>query len=379
MKRFLTTAVLSIVFAINSTAMAQDKKSSFGIFESVTAETARPRVLAWLKEVGKSDAGTIQKAEAIWKDETRSVLDRVADSLALGDAVAAKLIGEARDPQASAPIVLPAVFKDAKSATFYRANLGLVYARALANRRVYEEALDTLKQFSADETLDPAAYLFHRAVCEHALQRKPEATKSITRLLEEGSTIAPERYKTVATLILLDMHTWREKDLGDIARKMDNIERRLEIARGGPETQRQQKEVLNRLDELIKKLENQDKKKKKDGDPKDDDGKDGPPKDGNGEDECPDGGKPGPGSKPGNKGDTTPPKAPGQDNFDPGGDSKGTVDPAKFKKMVSDFGRLPPRERERALQELTNGLSPRHREAIEAYFRNLANPALNRK
>jgi len=31
------------------------------------------------------------------------------------------------------------------------------------------------------------------------------------------------------------------------------------------------------------------------------------------------------------------------------------------------------------LQELTNGMSPRHREAIENYFRNLTNPALNRK
>ena len=378
MKRFLITAVLFIVFATSSTAIGNDRKPSFGTFESVTAEIAKPRVLAWLKEVGKSDAATAQKADAIWKDETRSVLDRVADSLALGDAVAAKLISDARDPQAAAPIVLPDVFKNTKSAAFYRANLGLVYARALANRRVYEEALDTLKQFGADETLDPAAYLFHRAVCEHALQRKPEATKSITRLLEEGTAIAPERYKTVATLILLDMHTWRDKDLGDIARKMDNIERRLEIARGGPETQRQQKEVLNRLDELIKKLENKDKKKK-DGDPKEGDPKDGPPKDGNGEDECPDGGKPGPGSKPGNKGDTSPPQAPGQDVFDPTGSSKGTVDPTKFKKMVSEFGRLPPRERERALQELTNGLSPRHREAIEAYFRNLNNPALNRK
>jgi hypothetical protein len=40
---------------------------------------------------------------------------------------------------------------------------------------------------------------------------------------------------------------------------MDNIERRLELARGGPETQRQQKEVVLRLDELIKELENRNK------------------------------------------------------------------------------------------------------------------------
>jgi hypothetical protein len=40
---------------------------------------------------------------------------------------------------------------------------------------------------------------------------------------------------------------------------------------------------------------------------------------------------------------------------------------------------MPPREQQRALQELTQGMSPRHREAIENYFQNLTNPALNRR
>ena len=44
----------------------------------------------------------------------------------------------------------------------------------------------------------------------------------------------------------------------------------------------------------------------------------------------------------------------------------------KYKKLVSEFGRMPPREQARALQELTRDLSPRYREAIENYFRNLA-------
>jgi hypothetical protein len=152
---------------------------------------------------------------------------------------------------------LPGVFKDEKKSAFYRANVALIYARSLVNRRVYEEALETLKLFGPDQVVDPSSFLFHRAVCEHALQRKPEATKSITRLLEESAAFAPERYKTVAALMLLDMTTWRDKSLDDIARKMTNVERRLDIARGGPETQRQQREILNRLDEIIKKLENQ--------------------------------------------------------------------------------------------------------------------------
>ncbi len=51
---------------------------------------------------------------------------------------------------------------------------------------------------------------------------------------------------------------------------------------------------------------------------------------------------------------------------------RGTVDPAKLKKLSGEWGRLPPREQARALQELTRGMSQRHREAIENYFRNLA-------
>lgn len=51
---------------------------------------------------------------------------------------------------------------------------------------------------------------------------------------------------------------------------------------------------------------------------------------------------------------------------------RGTVDQAKMKKLAGQWGQLPPREQARALQELTRGMSQRHREAIENYFRNLA-------
>ena len=281
MKRILLTSAVFVLLVGGATAQTPERTKTFGALEAMSPEAAKGKIAAWLKSVGKSDAANLQRLNAIW-NEDRSVFDRVADSLALGDPVAAKLLNEARDPIGPAPVIVPSVFKNDKQPVFFRANLGLVYARALVNRRVYEEALETLKLFGPEQVVDPAAFLFHRAVCEHALLRKSDATKSIARLLDEASSLAPERYKTVATLMLLDMHTWKEKDLGDIARKMENIERRLEIARGGPETQRQQKEVLNRLDELIKKLENQNKKK---------------PGDGSGQpgDQCPDGGKPGDG------------------------------------------------------------------------------------
>jgi hypothetical protein len=50
----------------------------------------------------------------------------------------------------------------------------------------------------------------------------------------------------------------------------------------------------------------------------------------------------------------------------------GYVDPKKLKNLVENWGKLPPREQARALQELTQGMSNRHREAIENYLRNIA-------
>jgi hypothetical protein len=242
-------------------ALAADVKrpAAFGALEPATVEAAKAQAAAWLRQAGKADAATLKQFEAIWKDEGRTVLDRVVETFVLGDPAAAKLMAEGRDPLLPAPTKPPEILRDAKGAQFYKANLGLGYARALSARRVHEEALETLKLFHPEQVVDPSAYLFHRAVSEHALLQKGDATKTISRIIDDAP-FAPDRYKNVSVLMLLDMQTWKDKDLSAIARKMENIERRLELARGGPETQRQQKEVVMRLDELIKELENKQKK-----------------------------------------------------------------------------------------------------------------------
>lgn len=231
---------------------------TFGALETATPEAVQAKALAWLKAIGKTDLATTQQFQAIWARDERSVLDRVADTFALGDPRAAKALAEAQNPVGPAPTAVPDVIKDASLPVFFRANLALAYARSLSNRRVHDEALATLKLFQAEQVVAPATYLFTRAVCEHATLQKPEATRSIVRLLEDSAN-SPERYRTVAALMLLDMQTWKEKDLGSIARKMNVIGERLDIARGGPHTQKLQKEVILRLDELIKELENKAK------------------------------------------------------------------------------------------------------------------------
>jgi hypothetical protein len=356
----LSAAALAFLLAGSQAVSANEKKEiAFGALEAVAIDAAKARAADWLKEAGKNDPATLQRFETIWKQEDRTVLDRLADTFALANADAANLLAEARNPLSLAPTKVPDLLKDAKQPLFFRANLALAYGRNLSNRRVHEEALEIFKLFRPEQVIDPSAYLFHRAVCEHALLQKAEADKTISRLLRD-SIGTPERYKTVSMLMLLDMQTWKDKDLGAIARKMENIERRLELARGGPQTQKLQKEVVLRLDELIKELENQAKKKGGDGSGKPN------PNDGG----CPDGGQPGSPSSGPPKGND--PSSPATESGIANQGGTGKVDPAKMRKLVERWGILPPREQAKALQELTQGMSPRHREAIENYFRNIA-------
>src|SRR5262249_25285247 len=181
---------------------------------------------------------------------------------------------------------------------------------------------------------------------------KPEANDTIARLLDDVAE-APERYRMVAALMSFDMMTWKDKDLDWIARKMDTIQRRLDLARGGKQTQKIQKQVLARLDEMIKELENQ--------------------KSGNGSSNggsCPNGGQPG-----NNPNNNIRASSPQNDSNGGNGSGPSTVDPKKLKELADVWGKLPEKERARAMVELTRNLDPRYREAVESYFKGLTNRA----
>jgi hypothetical protein len=231
--------------------------ASFGTLRAMTPDVARSEAQAWLQGAGKTDAATQKAFADLWSGD-RTVLDKVTETLCLGNAGARKLLDEARDPQAAAPTEVPALVKDRKLPAFFRANLALAYAKALSSRRIYEEALEALDAVKPEQVADPATFLFHKAVAEHSLMKRSQAVQTIVRLLDDVAD-APERYKMVSALMVVDMANWQDKDLGSIARKMDNVERRLDLSRGGPKTQKLQKEIIARLDELIKERENQSK------------------------------------------------------------------------------------------------------------------------
>jgi hypothetical protein len=348
-KTWLTASVVGATLAagIAGPSPAAESKGAavytFGTLKTPTVEAARAQARDWLMTAGKpaGDAAF----NAIW-DGDKPLLDRVTDTLVLGDPAAAKLLADARDPASAAPKEVPALLRDAKLPAFYRNNLALAYAKALSGKRVYEEALDALHAAIPEQVVDPAGYYFHKAVAEHALIQKKEAVHSIARLLDDVAD-CPERYKMVATLMYLDMQSWKddEKDLSNIAKLMDNSERRLDLSRPGPKTQAIQKKIVFRLDELIKDVENQVKN--------------------GGQAPCPGGGQqPGPGSNQ--------PTAPADDSRIMTNSGPGIVDQKKLQNLAANWGKLPEKERAKAMMELTKDLPPRYREVIENYFKTLA-------
>lgn len=351
----ITHFAAAIVFSMSATAARGDTAPPtdapknpvlrFGSLRAPSLDAARAEAKAWFDNL-KSDEAARAAFESIWSAPDTPLLDRVTATLAAGDPDAARLLTEARDSSAYAPREIPAVLRDTKRPHFFRSNLALAYAKALTSKRVYEEALESLKVAVPEKVVDPGAYFFHKAVAEHALIQKREAMNSITRLLDDVTDV-PERYKMVATLIFLDMQSWKDddKDLGQIARLMDNSERRLDLGRAGPKTQDIQKKIVFRLDELIKDIENQMKSGQ--------------------QAQCPGGGQqPGPG--------TNRPSMPMPDSQIQTNSGPGMVDPKKLQHLAENWGKLPEKQRAKAMMELTKDLPPRYREVIENYFKTLA-------
>lgn len=354
-KWLLVSAVsLGVGFGAFAPVNAAETKTkveyTFGALHSATPENAKASAEAWLKSTGKAyDTTAFAK---IWANEEVSVLDRTLASLELGSDDAKKIMAAARNAATVAPKEVPAILKDEKQANFFRANLALGFARGLTNGRVYEESLAALDGINAEQTVDPAAFFFHKAVAQHALIKKDDATRSIVRLLDDVAD-APDRYKMLGTIMFLDMGNWKkdEKDLSNIKRLMDNSERRLGQARGGKITQDIQKKIIFRLDELIKEKENQANQSCSQC---------------NGG-SCPNGGQ---GNQIGKGTIRSSSNAP--DSAIMGGSGAGTVDDKKLKTLADKWGTMPEKDRAKAIMDLTKDLPARYRVVIEDYFKALS-------
>ena len=144
----------------DSSTKKPKNSAAFSTLHSLDLKEAQAKAKDWFKYDSR-DAAAKKAFDDIWTADG-PVLTKVTATLVLGDPAAKKLLDEASNPKASAPTEVPSLVKDRKLDPFFRANLALAYAKALSNRRIYEEALEALETVKPEQVVDPARILFHR-------------------------------------------------------------------------------------------------------------------------------------------------------------------------------------------------------------------------
>ncbi len=334
---FLTGAVSVGIPSVGFVSSAQAETSTLSsVYEAMPLEQIRERCQVWLEQ---------QKPESLdaWKKQTAEFTSS-QDGLQLvisAAAVANPEIGEFVATVDRAPAhQLTFLIEQSPLKTddaWMQANLKFWLGLALSQRHLYEEAVDQLAPVDPTLVVDPASYFFHRAVGEHHLLNAEAAGTSLKSLLTETRPL-PERYRTVGELMQQDLASLEEKGLDEIARKMRDVERRLNIGRSGQKVQKIEKEIIDSLDELIAKLEQQ----------------------GGG------GGGSGSGS-----GQSNQPSNPADESRVKGATAPGEVD-EKDLANNAEWGNLPDKDQAKAKQILGTMFPPHYQRAIEAYNKKAA-------
>lgn len=308
-------------------------------------ETLRAQARAWIETQADDspDPVRLQRARDLWPvnepfdDPTTDRLDRFAASMALLDPRAANLVAASERPErANARWLTEAV---ASGEPQLHDVMALFHGRQLVRHGFFDEGRVLLDALDVEAAVDPASLLFHRATCEHWLLDPEAGLASLDRLLEQAENI-PVRYERMARLMQADLQTIEDESLDHIARRMRDITRRLDLGQAGPRTRSVQDGVIESLDKLIAKIEEQQQQQSESG---------------------------GAGGGAGGSGGSRPM----DDSRAAGGKGPGEV-ARKDLDEEGEWGNLPPHEREEALQQIAREFPPHYREVIEHYFKRLA-------
>jgi len=292
------------------------------------------RLTAWLDREKASEAVRAE-VETVWKNEppAATLLDRLAGCFAVADSRARALVDTCAAPRRGVSLPELAWLREPGVAEFEACNLRLLYGRWLAHERLYDELLDQVRGLSPSEVVDPATLLFCQSVGFYRLLDKDAGLRAIDRLLDDVANV-PGRYRSLAMLMRGDLAELDEKNLDHIARRMDDIHRRLDLGRAGKQVVEIENGVIKSLDKLIEDMEKQQQQA---------DGASG---------------SMGP-SSPMKDSRIAPLKGPGQ------------VD-SKQVGSTAGWGDLPAKQREEALQQIGKDFPAHYRDVIEQYFRKLA-------
>lgn len=320
-------------------AQARDALERQASWKLPQPQEVRAELAKWLE---KQDLDEVQRLqiETLWPPEAEGdveTLDRLAQVLAVVDKGAAEIVSFCARPKSRPELPVFPLLESRSADEMLRSNMQLFYGRWLAQNGLYDESLALLSELKVEEVVDPAALLFYQGIAHHRLLQKKECLPVLKKLLENEPEL-PRRYLTLAQLMEADLAPLKPDSLDEVARLMDNVQRRLGHGRAGKRVRTEEDLIVQKLDKMIEELEEQMKKN---------------------------GGGSGP---PGNKIQSSKPM---QDSQAAGGTGPGEVDQRSIGNS-DDWGNLPPKEREQILQEITKDLPAHYRNVIEEYFRRLA-------
>jgi hypothetical protein len=300
----------------------------------------KKQAAAWLEEKD-GDAALKAKARELWQSlpadaGEEEMLDRLADTFALADENAKKLAALCAGPRSQLILPRQAWLADEHTPPFEACNMRLYYACWLVRQSLFDEAREQLAGLQASDVAAPSVLLFYQSVAYHKLLDRDSGLKTLDRLLQ-GPESSPRRYRTVAKMMQEDLKGLEDDSLDHIARRMDDIRRRLDLGRAGPQVRKVEDGVIESLDKLIKKLEDEQQQQQQQ-------------------------------QQAGNK---LQPNKPAQDSVPAGGKGPGDVVKRNIGSQ-NNWGDLPPKEREEALQQIDRDMPANYRDVLEQYFKRLA-------
>lgn len=347
MKQFVAycACVVAIYVAAGGFASAQDL-SKRATWQTPTPDEVRTEILGWVEKQQDIDELTRVKIDALWPEAMpamtgNDLLEQVTATFALVDSQADELVQFCRGQRTRFVPPEFAVLQDESTPELMRNNLSLLLGRWLAQQQLYDETAQVLDGIEPKDVVDPASLLFFQSVAYHRTLDKERGLPVISTLLENEDAI-PRRYASVAKLMEADLKPLKEDSLDEIARLMDAIRIELEHARAGKRVRDRQQEVIAKLEKLIDDLEKQRQQQQNSA-----------------------------------SNSNAPPSKPADDSQAMGGKGTGKVPPRKLE-SEADWGNLPPKQREEALQQISKEFPSHFREVIEEYFRKLARDEADR-
>ena len=337
-------AAISVVVIFGLTAgsypiHALDDLEKRASWQLRTWQDVNPQFELWIESL---DLGSQERQRVIddWRQfkpaaQGSSLLEHVGRTIAIADSRAADLVSLCE--QSSWPRSVPKfdILWEDTVAPFVKHNLRLLYGRWLVQHDLISEANVIFEGLNPQDVVDPASLFFYDGVVSHRLIEKKACLLAISRLLEHESSI-PQRYANVARLMEADLKPMKVDSLDEVSRIMDRVRIRLDLGRAGERVRKDQKDVVAKLDKMIEELEKQQQQQQQSGG----------------------GGKQNP-------------SQPMQDSQAADLFGPGNVDPKKLAEN-SDWGDLPAKQRQEALQQISRDFPAHYRDVIERYFRKIA-------